>query len=112
MFTRAGEPASSAPDPESSSLNAIPSFAAKPVSEPLSVASPDANEASPRVVGESVRAAEPTVTAPLLALSTPRQFAPYTGVIVYCQLPNGTPVSMQVSVVTTPAQPASVTCGA
>src|SRR5581483_10331420 len=110
----AGEPLNSAPEDASSSRKAIASFAAKPLSEPDRVARPEPppNEPSPRVAGASVRLAAPTVTAPLLALSRPRQFAPITGVTVYSQLPNGTPVSVQVNVATTPLQPARVVCGA
>ena len=88
----------------------MPSFEAKPLREPVSVAGlePLPNAASPSVVCARVRLPAPIVTVPLFVLSVPRQFAPITGVIVYCQLPNGTPVSVQLRAATTPPQPASV----
>src|SRR4029079_5413491 len=106
----AGDPARVAPDVESSSRYVIPSCEAKPVSDPVSVAGlePPENAANPRVDWPSVRFPAPIVTVPLFVLSVPRQFAPITGVIAYCQLPNGTAVSVQLSAVTTPPQPASV----
>src|SRR6188472_829715 len=103
------------PPPEgSSSLNVMPSFEAKPVSDPVKVASssPLPKKASPSVLWSSVRLAAPIVTVPLLVLSSPRQLSPLSGVIVYCQLPKGTPYSVQVSAVIVPLQPACVSCGA
>ncbi len=106
----AGDPASVVPDVESSSRYVTPSCEAKPLSDPLSVAGlePPENAASPSVDWARVRLPAPMVTVPLFVLSVPRQLAPITGVIVYCQLPNGTAVSVQLSAVTTPPQPASV----
>ena len=92
----------------------IPSSEAKPLSEPVSVAGlePPENAASPSIDWPRVRLPAPIVTVPLLVLSRPRQLAPNIGVIVYCQLPNGTALSVQLSAVTMPPQPASVICGA
>lgn len=45
-----------------------------------------------------------TATAVLFALSGPRQFVPAAGVIVYCQLPAGTPFSTQVRALIVPEQ--------
>lgn len=45
-----------------------------------------------------------TVTAVLFALSGPRQFVPAAGVIVYFQVPAGTPLSVQVSALIVPEQ--------
>src|SRR5581483_4898072 len=96
---RAGEPDSVVPDDGSSSLNVIPSFEANPVNAPVSVAGlePPPKSARLRVAGASDRLAAPMITVPLSGLAGPCQLAPITGVIVYRQLPNGTPYSVQVS---------------
>jgi hypothetical protein len=109
-----GDPLSVAPDVESSSRYVTPSFDANPVSDPVSAAGlePPPNAASPRIDWSRLRLAAPIVTVPLLTLSRPRQSVPITGVIVYCQLPNGTAVSVQLRAVTTPLQPANVIWGA
>jgi hypothetical protein len=45
-----------------------------------------------------------TATAGLFVLSAPRQLVPAAGVIVYCQVPAGTPLSTQVRVLIVPVQ--------
>src|SRR4029079_9486390 len=85
----AGDPARVVPDVESSSRYVIPSCEAKPLSDPVSVAGlePPEKAANPSVDWPSVRFPAPIVTVPLFVLSVPRQFAPITRAIAYCQLP-------------------------
>jgi hypothetical protein len=51
---------------------------------------------------------DPVLTEVLRRLSGPRQLTARTGVTVYSHDPVGTPLSVQVTSATVPAQPASV----
>jgi hypothetical protein len=51
-----------------------------------------------------------TTTVALLALSAPRQCWAKSGVVVYCQEPPGTSLSVQVSALTVPVQAVRIVC--
>jgi hypothetical protein len=71
----------------------------KPVTDPLLVAGSEA------IVGFGLkdRLDPPTITGALRELSAP-DHAPCLGTIAYVQIPEGTPFSVQLDVVTVPAQ--------
>src|SRR5215210_1427895 len=112
-FALEGEPVRTVPEAALSSLNVIPSFAAKPPSVPVKVVEPPPpplKSPRPKVVFVNARLelAVVIVTEVLLALSPPCQNVPLSGTIAYFQLPAGTFCSLQLVATTVPWQLAPI----